>query len=232
MWNFALFSPISEVPISTQSDIADHGYRSKCPPMFIWRKQYWYRIAPNTCLLLSYNVGCVLSTNVLQIESLFDLSFNVDCIHFCVSCTTCTCVSCTPTVWVGRGNRLKWQRRPLINLPHYYITVFEFLCYNWCPFTSIATVSKIMHVFKMNVFCACALCRTSNISDMFFNVDAYLCFKWNDTRLNPFSPLDLTHIHSDVRIRLASRRKLSQDYNFSKGACYKNNSQRALLMFG
>jgi hypothetical protein len=26
-------SPISEGPIEAQSDIADHGYRTKCPPM-------------------------------------------------------------------------------------------------------------------------------------------------------------------------------------------------------
>jgi hypothetical protein len=27
------FSPISEGPTKAQSDIADHGYRTKCPPM-------------------------------------------------------------------------------------------------------------------------------------------------------------------------------------------------------
>jgi hypothetical protein len=31
--NFLPFSPISEGPIEAQSDIADHGYRTKCPPM-------------------------------------------------------------------------------------------------------------------------------------------------------------------------------------------------------
>jgi hypothetical protein len=31
--NFPSFSPISEGPTSAQSDIADHGYRTKCPTM-------------------------------------------------------------------------------------------------------------------------------------------------------------------------------------------------------
>jgi hypothetical protein len=34
MADSALFSPISDVPISgAQSDIADHRYRTECPPM-------------------------------------------------------------------------------------------------------------------------------------------------------------------------------------------------------
>jgi hypothetical protein len=32
---FLPFSPISEGPIEAQSDIADHGYRTECPPMGI-----------------------------------------------------------------------------------------------------------------------------------------------------------------------------------------------------
>jgi hypothetical protein len=32
---FLPFSPISEGPIDAQSDIADHGYRTTCPPMVI-----------------------------------------------------------------------------------------------------------------------------------------------------------------------------------------------------
>jgi hypothetical protein len=40
MSDSALFSRISEVPISTQSDIADHGYRTKCQPMvFTYKNQ-------------------------------------------------------------------------------------------------------------------------------------------------------------------------------------------------
>jgi hypothetical protein len=31
--NFLPLSPISDGPIEAQSDIADHGYRTKCPPM-------------------------------------------------------------------------------------------------------------------------------------------------------------------------------------------------------
>jgi hypothetical protein len=34
--NFLPFSPISEGPIEALSDIADHGYRTKCPPMLKW----------------------------------------------------------------------------------------------------------------------------------------------------------------------------------------------------
>ncbi len=33
MSDSALFSPISDVPISGSVDIADHGYRTECPPM-------------------------------------------------------------------------------------------------------------------------------------------------------------------------------------------------------
>jgi hypothetical protein len=31
--NFPAFSPISDSPTTIQSDIADHGYRTKCPPI-------------------------------------------------------------------------------------------------------------------------------------------------------------------------------------------------------
>jgi hypothetical protein len=31
--NFLPLSPISEGPTETQSEIAHHGYRTKCPPM-------------------------------------------------------------------------------------------------------------------------------------------------------------------------------------------------------
>jgi hypothetical protein len=33
--NFLPLSPISDTPIEAQSDIAHHGYRTKCPPMLL-----------------------------------------------------------------------------------------------------------------------------------------------------------------------------------------------------
>ncbi len=36
----------------------------------------------------------------------------------------------------------------------FYIIPFELLCFNWYPYSSTGALSKTIHVFNMNVFCA------------------------------------------------------------------------------
>jgi hypothetical protein len=96
------------------------------------------------------------STNVLQIDSLFD-----SVLHYCLTLCLLMCVFYTLTAWAGEGGGEKLPKNYYKSSPdnftyiRIYVEIIVLQLTYYC-FSSIGILSKILVVSQeMNVFCAC-----------------------------------------------------------------------------